>query len=113
MILIIVEAITWAEVPPHPNVIDLIHTEIVSCNLLFYSKLVEGDDVDHIDPDFSQYTSEEATKKLITLSLGLVQGLRHIHHSNLNHFDIKPANLIVTNQIDTVKNVSSIKSIGH
>ena len=100
---IIVEAITWAEVPYHPNVIDLIHTEIVSCNLLFYSELVEGDDVDHTTPNLSQYSSEESTKKLLTISLGLVQGLAHINNNHLHHFDIKPANLMVANSLDTVK----------
>ena len=100
---IIVEAITWAEVPYHPNVIDLIHTEIVSCNLLFYSELVEGDDVDHTTPNLSQFSSEESTKKLLTISLGLVQGLAHVNNNNLHHFDIKPANLMVDNLLDKVK----------
>lgn len=96
----IVEAINWAEVPEHHNVIDLIHTEILSCNLLFYTELVEGDDVDNTDPNFSKKSTLVATQELLKATIGLIQGLIHIHNYNLHHFDIKPANLMVNKNFD-------------
>ena len=97
----LVEAVTWGNLPAHPNVIDLIHSEIISCNLLLFTELVEGNDPSDMDPKFHLKSKQQSLAELLKLSLGLVQGLMHIHENHLHHFDIKPANLMITNNFDT------------
>ena len=97
----LVEAITWGNLPAHPNVIDLIHSEIISCNLLLFTELVDGNSPSDMDPKFHLKNKQQSLTELLKLSLGLIQGLMHVHENHLHHFDIKPANLMITNNFDT------------
>ncbi len=97
----LVEAITWGNLPAHPNVIDLIHSEIISCNLLLFTELVDGNSPSDMDPKFHLKNKKQSLSELLKLSLGLIQGLMHVHENHLHHFDIKPANLMITNNFDT------------
>ena len=83
--------------PPHPSVVDLIHVEILSGNLVFFSELVEGEDLDQTSlKPLQAQSKEKKIAHLLLLTLQLVMGVEHLHSFKLHHFDIKPANLMLS-----------------
>lgn len=94
---VVVEAASWARVPPHPSVVDLIHVEILSGHLVFFSELIEGEDLDQTAaaPLLAQ-SEDDKLAHLLLLTLQLVMGVEHLHSFGLHHFDVKPANLMLS-----------------
>ena len=137
---IIVEATSWAAVPPHPSVVDLLHVEMLGGTLLFYSELVDGDDLDNVNENYGLGSDKSKAKAsynptplidakfLLKLSLQATLGVSHLHTFQLHHFDIKPANLMLAHpfqpqaqikvcdfglaQADTERDVRKKKSSG-
>jgi len=102
---LLLEATVWASVPPHPNVVDLIHVEMLSGRLVFYSELVDGGDLSNAKLPGKGLTQSTALR----MTLQLVAGVQHLHEFHLHHFDIKPANLLLSGDVASRPDQSQVK----
>ena len=101
---VLLEAMTWMMLPPHPDVVDILHAEMVDGDCILFAELVEGADLDHtlaVDGQWGRLAeaphASEERRTLMRLSLAhqMARGLNHLHASHLAHFDVKPANVML------------------
>lgn len=97
------EADAWLQVLPHPNVVGFLHSEIIDGERVIFSEVVDGADLDQLFAEGGQW--EQADQKLrtetdrralrLSLARQMTSALLHMHSSQLTHFDVKPANIMV------------------
>lgn len=103
---VLAEALSWMSLPPHPDVVDILHTEVLRGDVVFFAELVEGSDLEKLlgssTPKWAALAEEpalkaEAERLRVRLSFAhqMASGLAHMHANGLYHFDVKPANTMV------------------
>ena len=91
------EITLWARVSNHPNVMPIIEARRYDGQIVIVSELaLDGSLLDWLKSQTSQNLS---TQKAVHLTLGILEGLTHLHEKQIIHRDLKPANILLQGDV--------------
>ena len=91
------EITLWARVSNHTNVMPIIEARKYDGQIVIVSELaLDGSLLDWLKTQTSQTLS---TQKAVDLTLGILEGLTHLHEKQIIHRDLKPANILLQGDV--------------
>ena len=88
----------WIGLGLHPNIVSCYYVrEIGGVPTIFSEWMEKGSLEDHIkDGTLYEGTGEEVQERLLNIAIQFARGLHYAHENNLIHQDVKPDNLLLT-----------------
>ncbi|MCR5296360.1 MAG: protein kinase [Clostridiales bacterium] len=93
------ECQNWINLGLHPNIVSCYYVREIDGVPTIFSEWMENGDLEKHIRDGSLYdgNEEEVQKRLLDIAIQYARGLRYAHEQGLIHQDVKPANLLLTN----------------
>ena len=90
------EAASWMRVPGHPNVLEFIATRVFDGQIVMVSEYAPGGSLENwLRRSGGRAPSVEAA---VELTLGILEGLEHLHNRGVIHRDLKPDNVMLAGE---------------
>ncbi len=91
------ESQLWAQIGTHPNILPIIESDIYDDLPVIVTEYApDGSLEDWLDKHGGMAPSIDAA---ISMALGIISGLAHLHLKKIVHRDLKPANIMLTGDI--------------
>lgn len=90
---ILEEVSTWARVSHHPNILTFIGATEHGKQILLISECATDGNLESWIK--SRAGKKEFVESAVSLMLGVLSGLEHLHNYDIVHRDIKPANILL------------------
>ncbi|MFY9223027.1 MAG: bifunctional serine/threonine-protein kinase/formylglycine-generating enzyme family protein [Blastocatellia bacterium] len=87
------ESSLWAKVGGHPNVLPMIEADIYDGQVVIVSEYAPGGSLDHWLKEHNGIAP--SIEIAISITLGILSGLEHLHNKKVIHRDLKPANILL------------------
>ena len=89
----------WINLGLHPNIVSCYYVREIDGVPTIFSEWMENGDLEHHIQSGTLYdgNEEEVRKRLLDIAIQYARGLRYAHEQGLIHQDVKPANLLLTN----------------
>ncbi|MCR5296235.1 MAG: protein kinase [Clostridiales bacterium] len=93
------ECRNWIDLGLHPNIVSCYYVREIDGVPAIFSEWMENGDLKHHIDDGTLYdgNEKEIQKRLLDIAIQYARGLRYAHEQGLIHQDVKPANLLLTN----------------
>lgn len=96
------ECESWINLGLHPNIVSCYYVRSMDGVPTVFSEWMENKSLeDHIkNESLYEGTKNEVKKRLLNIAIQFARGLNYAHEKNLIHRDVKPDNLLLTNDWD-------------
>ncbi len=93
------ECRNWINLGLHPNIVSCYYVREIDGVPAIFSEWMENGDLEHHIQKGTLYdgTEEELQARLLDIAIQYARGLHYAHEQGLIHQDVKPANLLLTN----------------
>ncbi len=93
------ECESWINLGLHPNIVSCYYVREIDGIPTIFSEWMENGDLESHIQDESLYegSKEEVQKRLLDIAIQFAAGLNFAHEKGLIHQDVKPANLLISN----------------
>ena len=93
------ECKNWINLGLHPNIVSCYYVREIDGVPAIFSEWMENGDLEHHIQKGTLYdgTEEELQVRLLDIAIQYARGLHYAHEQGLIHQDVKPANLLLTN----------------
>ena len=93
------ECRNWINLGLHPNIVSCYYVREIDGVPTIFSEWMENGDLKHHIDNGTLYdgSEEEVRKRLLDIAIQYARGLHYAHEQGLIHQDVKPANLLLTN----------------
>lgn len=89
----------WIDLGLHPNIVSCYYVSEMENVPTIFSEWMENGSLESHIKDGTLYTGTQAEvqKRLLTIAIQFARGLHYAHENNLIHQDVKPDNLLLSN----------------
>ena len=93
------ECESWINLGLHPNIVSCYYVREIGGVPTIFSEWMENGDLENHIANGTLYAGSDAEvfERLLDIAIQFARGLRYAHENNLVHQDVKPANLLLTN----------------
>ena len=94
------ECEAWINLGLHPNIVSCYYVREISGTPSIFSEWMDGGSLESAIQKETLYAGAEATQKerLLDLAIQFARGLHYAHEAGLIHQDVKPDNVLLTNE---------------
>lgn len=89
------EAMLWEEASGHPNVLPIIDADIYDGQAVIVSEYAEDGSL----ADKLKTEGALPVRQAVEITIGILSGLEFLHSKNIVHRDVKPANILMQNDV--------------
>lgn len=91
------ESQLWAQVGGHPNVLPIIEADIYDNQVVIASEYAPDGSLDNWMKEHGG--GAPSLESAVSISIGILTGLEHLHSKKIIHRDLKPANILLQGEI--------------
>jgi eukaryotic-like serine/threonine-protein kinase len=101
----------WIICGQHPNVLPFIEAKIFEGQIAIFSEYATGGSLEDLIKESGSLSIDEA----IEITIGILNGLAHLHSNGIIHRDLKPANILLQNKTPRLADfgISRVMSTNH
>ena len=94
------ECESWINLGLHPNIVSCYYVREIDGVPTIFSEWMENGDLESHIQDGSLYegSKDEVQKRLLDIAIQFARGLHYAHETGLIHQDVKPGNLLISNE---------------
>ena len=92
------ECDSWIRLGLHPNIVSCYYVRLVEGIPTIFSEWMENGSLENHINDGSLYegSDDEVSRRLLNIAIQFARGLHYAHENELIHQDVKPDNLLLT-----------------